>query len=81
MPSAWFRPPVHNAVPPSLHGVREGPLTRFGTTMRHCDFRLLARLYRTGSVTRTVPTKGFTVVTILLSRAFLAQCQICFRSP
>ena len=37
MPSAWFRPPVHNAVPPSLHGVREGPFPRFGTTMRHCD--------------------------------------------
>src|SRR5262249_47023906 len=32
MPSAWFRPPVHNAVPPSLHGVREGPFPRFGTT-------------------------------------------------
>ena len=25
MPSAWFRPLVHNAAPPSLHGVREGP--------------------------------------------------------
>jgi hypothetical protein len=37
MPSAWFRPPVHNAVPPSLHGVREGPFPRFGTTMRHFD--------------------------------------------
>jgi hypothetical protein len=24
MPSAWFRPLVHNAAPPSLHGVREG---------------------------------------------------------
>ena len=37
MPSAWFRPLVHNAVPPSLRGVREGPFPRFGTTMRHCD--------------------------------------------
>src|SRR5262249_27924761 len=37
MPSAWFRPPVHNAVPPSLPGVREGPFPRFGTTMRHCN--------------------------------------------
>ena len=37
MPSAWFRLPVHNAAPPSLHGVREGPFPRFHTTMRRCD--------------------------------------------
>ena len=37
MPSAWFRPLVHNAVPPSLHGVREGPFPRFDTTMGRCD--------------------------------------------
>ena len=29
MPSAWFRRLVHNAAPPSLHGVREGPFPRF----------------------------------------------------
>ncbi len=32
-------------------------------------FRLLARLFRAGLVTRRVPAKGFTVVTLLLSRA------------
>ena len=29
MPSAWFRPPVHNAAPPSLPGVLEGQFPRF----------------------------------------------------
>ena len=28
MPSAWFRRLVHNAAPPSLHGVREDPFRR-----------------------------------------------------
>ncbi len=37
MPSVWFRLPAHNATPPSLHGVREGPFPRFDTTMRCCD--------------------------------------------
>ena len=37
MPSAWFRPSVYNAAPPSLHGVREGPFPRFLATMRRCD--------------------------------------------
>ena len=37
MPSAWFQPLVHNAAPPSLHGVREGPFPRFGATMGRCD--------------------------------------------
>ncbi len=37
MSSAWFQPPVHDAAPPSLHGVREGPFPRFFTTMGHCD--------------------------------------------
>ena len=37
MPSAWFRPSVYNAAPPSLHGVREGPFPRFHATMRRCD--------------------------------------------
>ena len=37
MPSAWFRPPVGNAVPPSLHRVREGPFPRFLATMRRCN--------------------------------------------
>ncbi len=37
MPSAWFRPPVHNAVPPSLPGVLEGQFPRFSATMRRCD--------------------------------------------
>ena len=37
MPSAWFRPSVHDAAPPSLHGVREGPFPRFFATMRYCD--------------------------------------------
>ena len=37
MPSAWFRLPVHNAAPPSLRGVREGPFPRFHATMRCCD--------------------------------------------
>ena len=37
MPSAWFRLLVHNAAPPSLHGVREGPFPRFHTTMRCSD--------------------------------------------
>ncbi len=37
MPSAWFRLPVYNAAPPSLHGVREGPFPRFDATMRCCD--------------------------------------------
>jgi hypothetical protein len=37
MPSAWFRLPVHDAAPPSLHGVREGPFPRFGATMGRCD--------------------------------------------
>ena len=27
----------HNAVPPSLHGVREGPFPRFDATMGPCD--------------------------------------------
>ena len=29
MPSTWFPPLVHDAAPPSLHGVREGPFPRF----------------------------------------------------
>ena len=37
MPSAWCRPLVHNAAPPLLHGVREGPFPRFDATMRCCD--------------------------------------------
>jgi hypothetical protein len=37
MSSAWFRRLVHNAAPPSLHGVREGPFPRFHTTMGRCD--------------------------------------------
>ena len=37
MPSAWFRLPVHNAAPPSLHGVREGPFPRFNATMGCSD--------------------------------------------
>jgi DNA-binding transcriptional ArsR family regulator len=37
MPSAWFRPPVHNAAPPSLTGVLEGQFPRFSATMRRCD--------------------------------------------
>jgi hypothetical protein len=37
MPSAWFRPPVHNAAPPSLPGVLEGQFPRFSATMRRCD--------------------------------------------
>ena len=39
MPSVWFRRPVHNAAPPSLHGVREGPFPRFSATMRRSDSR------------------------------------------
>jgi len=31
--SAWFRPPVHDATPPSLYGVREGPFPRFHTVL------------------------------------------------
>jgi hypothetical protein len=38
MPSAWFRRLVHNAAPPSLHRVREGPFPRFVATMGRCDF-------------------------------------------
>ena len=41
MPSAWFRLPVHNAAPPSLHGVREGPFPRFDATMGRSDSRPL----------------------------------------
>jgi hypothetical protein len=37
MPSAWFWLLVHNAAPPSLHGVREGPFPRFLATMRRSD--------------------------------------------
>ncbi len=37
MPSAWFRRLVHNAAPPSLHGVREGPFPRFVATTEYCD--------------------------------------------
>jgi hypothetical protein len=37
MPSAWFRPPVHNAAAPSLPGVLEGQFPRFSATMRRCD--------------------------------------------
>jgi len=37
MPSARFRHLVHNAAPPSLHRVREGPFPCFDTTMGHCD--------------------------------------------
>jgi hypothetical protein len=37
MPSAWFRPPVHNAAPPSLPGVLEGQFPRFNATMKRCD--------------------------------------------
>jgi hypothetical protein len=39
MPSEWFQLSVHNAAPPSLHGVREGPFPRFHTTMRRSDSR------------------------------------------
>src|SRR4029077_13218975 len=35
--SACFQPPVHDAAPPSLPGVREGPFPRFVATMGHCD--------------------------------------------
>ena len=48
---------------------------------RKTRFRLLARLYRTGLVTRRVPTKGFRVAFLhlfLLSQACLAQCQFIF---
>jgi hypothetical protein len=37
MPSAWFWLLIHNAAPPSLHGVREGPFPRFHTTMERSD--------------------------------------------
>ena len=37
MPSARFWPLVHNAAPPSLPGVREGPFPRFIATMGRCD--------------------------------------------
>jgi hypothetical protein len=37
MPSAWFRRLVHNAAPPSLHGVWEGPFPRFLATTRRSD--------------------------------------------
>ena len=37
MPSAWFRRLVHNAAPPSLHRVREGPFPRFDATMGYSD--------------------------------------------
>ena len=37
MPSVWFRLLVHNAAPPSLHGVREGPFPRFDATLERCD--------------------------------------------
>ena len=37
MPSAWFRLPVHDAAPPSLPGVREGPFPRLDATMGRCD--------------------------------------------
>jgi hypothetical protein len=37
MPSAWVRPSVRDALPPSLHGVQEGPFPRFCTTMERCD--------------------------------------------
>ena len=40
MPSAWFRPLVRDAAPPSFHGVREGPFPRFHATIGHCDFLL-----------------------------------------
>ena len=39
MPSAWFRPLVHNAASPSLHGVREGPFPRSDATTRPSDSR------------------------------------------
>jgi hypothetical protein len=39
MSSAWFRLLVHNAAPPSLHRVREGPFPRFPTTLRRSDSR------------------------------------------
>jgi hypothetical protein len=39
MPSAWFRPSVRDAAPPSLHGVREGPFPRFLATMKRSDSR------------------------------------------
>ena len=37
MPSAWFPLRVHNAAPPSLHGVREGPFLHFKATMGRSD--------------------------------------------
>jgi len=37
MPSARFRHLVHNAAPPSLHRVREGPFPCFNATMGRCD--------------------------------------------
>ena len=37
MPSAWFRLPVHNAAPPSLQWVREGPFPSFDATMGRSD--------------------------------------------
>ena len=45
---------------------------------RKTRFRLPARLYRVGLVTHRVPMKGFMVqssTSVLLSQAFLAQCQ------
>jgi hypothetical protein len=35
--SACLQPSVHDAAPPSLHGVREGPFPRFVATMGRCD--------------------------------------------
>jgi len=39
MPSTWFRSLVHNAAPPSLHRVREGPFPRFHANMGRSDSR------------------------------------------
>ena len=51
MSSAWFQTPVHDAAPPSRHGVREGPFPLFEMTMGRCDF--LTRLARPPRLTKT----------------------------
>jgi hypothetical protein len=45
---------------------------------RKTRFRLLARLCRTGLVTRRVPIKGFTLLAILLFRASWREVSLCF---
>jgi hypothetical protein len=58
MPSAWFRPPVHNAAPPSLPGVLEGQFPRFSATLRRCGSLQFLSAQGCTVLTATIRARG-----------------------